>query len=186
MWFALEGCPAIFWPEASNPNVFHPMDIPKEHDVIFVGSNYGVRAKLIKAIEKRRIKVECYGNGWSNGRIPTVEVPILFASSKIILGVGAVRLCTDFYALKMRDFDAPLSGSMYITHANPDLERLFHVGKEIVCYRTVDECAEKAVYYLEHTREREAIARAGYQRALKDHTLEKRFQTLFRILGISW
>jgi len=86
----------------------------------------------------------------------------------------------------MRDFDAPLSGSMYITHANPDLERLFHVGKEIVCYRTVDECAEKAVYYLEHTREREAIARAGYQRALKDHTLEKRFQTLFRILGISW
>ncbi len=184
LWFELEGCPAIFWPEASDPAIFRPMDVPKKYDVSFVGGNYGIREKVVRAIENRGVKVECYGNGWPNGRIPTTDVPELFASSKIILGVGTIGHCEDFYSLKLRDFDATLSGGLYLTHNNPDLHLLFEVGKEIVTYRKPEECAEKVVYYLEHSDEREAIARAGLERALSDHTLEKRFERLFRVLGL--
>ncbi len=183
-WYAVEGCPAVFWPEASDPNVFQPMDVPQKHDVCFVGANYGVRAKVVRAIEKRGVTVACYGNGWPNGRIATEDVPQLFAESKIVLGGGVIGYCEDFYSLKLRDFDGPMSGSLYLTHDNPDLRKLYDVGKEIVTYRTPEECAEKVVYYLEHPDETEAIARAGLDRALKDHTLKTRFEQLFRILGL--
>ncbi|NQU43122.1 glycosyltransferase [bacterium] len=184
LWYAVEGTPAIFWPEASDPAIFHPMAAPKEHDVCFVGANYGVRARVVQALQRRGVAVTCYGNGWGGGRLPTEEVPALFASSKIVLGVGTIKHCSDVYSLKMRDFDATLSGSLYVTHANPDLDLLFEVGEEIVCYHTPEECAERCAWYLEHEAEREKIARAGLARSLRDHTWEKRFEKLFGALGI--
>lgn len=182
VWYAVEGCLAVFWPEASEPSIFHPMDIPKKHDVCFVGGNYGIRTKIVRSIKKRGIKVECYGNGWPNGRIPTQDVPALFASSKIVLGIGTISHCTDLYSLKLRDFDATLSGSMYLTHANPDLELLFDVGNEIVNYKSPKECADKCEYYLANEKEREAIAKAGLARSSRDHTWQVRFDKLFQIL----
>jgi len=183
-WYAAEGLPALFWPEASDPAVFHPMDLPQVHDVCFVGGNYGIRAQIVRTIEKKGIHVTCYGSGWPNGRIATEEMPKLFAQSKIVLGVGTIGHCSDFYALKLRDFDAAMSGSMYLTHANPDLYNLFDVGKEIVCYRTPEECAELCAYYLAHEAERERIARAGLERARRDHTWDARFQMLFKTLDL--
>jgi len=184
-WYMKEGCPALFFPEASDPDIFYPMpELPKMHDVCFVGGCYGIRKKIVKAIEASGVKVAAYGNGWPNGRISIEDVPKLFAQSKIVLGVGTIGHCMDFYSLKMRDFDAPMSGSLYLTHHNSDLENLFVIGKEIETYRTPKECAEKVVYYLSHPDEAEAIGRAGRLRAEKEHTWEKRFNELFEKLGI--
>lgn len=184
-WYLKEGCPALFFPEASDPDIFHPMpELPKIHDVCFVGGCYGIRKKIVKTIAASGVKVAAYGNGWPNGRIAIEDVPELFAQSRIILGVGTIGHCTDFYSLKMRDFDAPMSGSLYLTHHNPDLENLFVIKKEIETYCTPKECAEKVVYYLNHPDEVEAIGRAGCLRAEKEHTWEKRFDGLFEKLGI--
>ena len=185
-WYLKESCPALFFPEASNPDIFHPMpELPKTHDVCFVGACYGIRKKIAKAIEASGVKVAAYGNEWANGRIAIEEVPELFAQSRIILGIGTIGHCTDFYSLKMRDFDVPMSGSLYLTHHNPDLENLFVIGKEIETYRTPKECVEKVVYYLSHPDEAEAIASAGRLRAEKEHTWGKRFSVLFEYLGMS-
>ncbi len=184
LWYAVEGCPAVFWPEASDPNIFQPMDIPQKHDVCFVGANYGIRAKVVRTVEKRGVTVACYGNGWPNGRIATEDVPQLFAESKIVLGVGAIGYCEDFYSLKLRDFDGPMSGSLYLTHDNPDLRKLYDVGKEIVTYRTPEECAEKVVYYLNYPEQASSIAGAGYDRAVREHTWDMRFKQLFDILEL--
>ncbi len=50
---------------------------------------------------------------------------------------------------------------------------LFEEGREIEFFRTPEELVEKAAYYLEHEKERKAIARAGQKRVLKDFTYEK-------------
>lgn len=184
LWYQIEGCPAIYLPEASDPELYKPLHVTKEYDVCFVGANYGIRSKIIRAIEKRGIKVTCYGNGWSNGRIDVEKLPELFARSRIVLGVGTIGHCTDFYALKMRDFDGPMSGSLYLTHDNPDLYDLYEIGKEIVTYRTLEECADKVIYYLNHIEEAEAIAKAGRERAVVEHTWEKRVQKIFKVLGL--
>lgn len=182
-WYLKEGCPAIFFPEASDPAIFYPMpESPKIYDVSFVGGRYGIREQIVLALRKAGISVTAYGVGWENGRIVTEDVPKLFAQSKIILGIGTIGHCCDFYALKMRDFDGPMAGSCYLTHDNPDLHALYEVGKEIVTYRDINECVEKVKYYLEHDSEREQIANAGYESASRDHTWDKRFGDIVRLL----
>ncbi|MCP4713523.1 MAG: glycosyltransferase [Deltaproteobacteria bacterium] len=183
LWYAVEGCPALFWPEAGDPAIFHPMDVSKKHNVCFVGACYGIRKQIVQALQKRGISVTCYGSGWPAGKIATQDIPELFAASKIILGVGTIGHCTDFYSLKQRDFEATLSGSMYLTHANADLNELFAMDTDIVCYATAEECADKCEHFLRHDAARESIARSGLQRSLREHTWQKRFELLFSFLG---
>lgn len=182
-WYLKEGCSALFFPEASDPNIFYPMpQLPKVHDVCFVGARYGIREKIVQELRSAGVSVSAFGSGWECGRLPTEDVPRLFAQSKIVLGIGTIGHCTDFYALKLRDFDGPMSGSFYLTSDNPDLRELYEVGREIETYRDIYDCVEKVKWYLEHDGERESIALAGRQRALNDHTWLRRFSDLFASL----
>ena len=184
LWYQTEGCPAIYLPEASDPDLFNPKNVSKEYDVCFVGANYGIRAKIVRTIEKRGIKVQCYGNGWPNGRIDTRDLPLIFGKARIILGIGTVGHCKDLYSLKMRDFDGPMSGSLYLTHNNPDLYELYEIGKEIETYRNPEECCKKIEYYLSEPLKAQAIAKSGRNRAVWDHTWEKRFNKVFSTIGL--
>ena len=60
---------------------------------------------------------------------------------------------------------------------------MFELGKEVIAYRTPEECAELIWHYLEHESEREEIARAGQQRTLQEHTNYQRMQELVDIVG---
>jgi hypothetical protein len=183
-WYQKEGCPALYFPEASDPEIFHPMPgLPKIHQVSFVGVRYGIREEIVGALRRAGIRVSAYGSGWEAGRIPTEDVSRLFAQSKIVLGVGTIGHCRDFYALKLRDFDGPMSGSLYVTHDNTDLHELFAPGKEIVLYRDVADCVAKVRDLLSQDRAREAIAAAGRARAVRDHTWQGRFSHLFELLS---
>ncbi len=178
-WYEQEGCPALYFPEASDPSIFRPMpELEKIHDVCFVGGRYGVRERIVNSLRRAGICVSTYGNGWEEGRISTNDVPRLFAQSKIVLGVGTIGHCDDFYALKLRDFDAPMSGSCYLTHDNRDLRELYDVGTEITVYSTVDDCVEQVNSLLADDARRESIAVAGRARATRDHTWDRRFSEL--------
>ena len=178
-WYLKEGCPAVFLPEASDPAIFRPMpDLPKVHDVTFIGGRYGIRDTLVRSLREASVSVTAYGQGWEAGRLPTETVPRVLAQSRIILGAGTIGYCKDFYALKLRDFDAPMSGSFYLTHANPDLERLYRWGEEIETFRTIEECIRKCVWFLERPEERETVARRGRARAQAEHTWEGRLRGL--------
>jgi spore maturation protein CgeB len=182
-WYQKEGCPALFFPEASDSEIFHPMpELPKVHDVCFVGGRYGIREKIVTSLRRAGIRVTAYGAGWEGGRLETNEVPRLFAQAKIVLGIGTIGHCEDFYALKMRDFDGPMSGSLYLTHDNPDLRLVYKVGDELATYRSINDCIEKVQWFLNHDYERERIAQAGRARASSGHTWNKRFDDLFAAL----
>jgi hypothetical protein len=148
--------------------------------VAFVGGKYGIREKLVKTLQRAGIRVEAYGTGWPNGRIPTELVPHLFARSQVVLGCGTIRTCSDFYALKLRDFDVPMSGSLYLTHDNPDLYSLFEVGKDILTFKTAQELVDKSKAIL-----------AGHipldglrvrEKFIEHHTWERRFNNLIHVL----
>jgi hypothetical protein len=182
-WYLKENCPAIYLPEASDSDIFHPMSHKtKIYDVCFIGLKYGIREQIVNKLRKKGIKVTVYGRKWESGVIDTKDVPEFFARSKVILGVGTIGHCNDFYALKMRDFDAPMSGSFYITSDNKDLYNLYEINKEIVTYRSINDCIEKIRYYLNHEQEREQIASAGYARVFKEHTWYHRFNTVLNTI----
>lgn len=182
-WFAAEGCPALFFPEASDPNVFWPGN-PREklHDVSFVGERYGIRRRLVEALETAGIAVAARGAGWPYGRIDTPGMARLFAQSRIVLGVGTIGQSEKLLALKLRDFDGPMSGSCYVTHDNPDLRLLYRVGEEIAVYADERQCVDIVRSLLADDDRRERVARAGRARACSTHTWEARFAYLFDVL----
>ncbi len=184
-WYEAEGCRAIYLPEASDSSLFRPLSGSKAHDVCFVGTNYGVRAMMVRSLEREGVRVQTYGTGWPNGRLPTDGVPGLFARSRIVLGCGTIGSCSGFFALKLRDFDGPMSGSLYMTHDNPDLHALFRSGEEIVVFRDLPDMVAKVKYYLTHDEERERIARRGCQRATRQHTWVRRFQAMMTCLRVT-
>lgn len=64
----------------------------------------------------------------------------------------------------------PAAAHLLITDYKDNLSDLFEIGKEIVVYRSAEECAALVNYYLSRPQEAEAIARAGQARTLRDHS----------------
>jgi len=179
-WYEAEGCPAMYFPEASDSDIFRPMpELPKAYDVSFIGGRYGIRERIVRSLRRAGVRVSAWGTGWEGGRIDVPGMARVFAQSRVVLGVGTIGHCRDFHALKLRDFDAPMSGSCYLTHDNPDLASLYEVGTELVTYRTVDDCVAQARALLANPVRAESIGAAGRARALRDHTWTRRFADLF-------
>jgi len=86
--------------------------------------------------------------------------------------------------IKGRNFEITGFGSFFLTEYVSHLEDYYEIGKEIECFKNIPELVEKINYYLAHDEEREKIAKAGYERTLRDHTYEKRFNQIFKIMGL--
>jgi spore maturation protein CgeB len=87
------------------------------------------------------------------------------------------------YANNLRLFEATGVGTTLITDWKVNLHQMFELGKEVVTYRSPHECLELIKYYLEHDEEREAIARAGQERTLREHTYKRRMRELLNIVS---
>ena len=58
------GARPLYCQEASNPNIYHPYDIPLEYDVSFIGQAYGERPGYIRHLLDQGIDVRVWGYGW--------------------------------------------------------------------------------------------------------------------------
>jgi spore maturation protein CgeB len=112
----------------------------------------------------------------------------MYSRSKINLGFST---CGETYKnkdkilqVRLRDFEVPMCGGFYMVEYMEELEEFYEIGKEIVCYKSPEELVDKIKYYLRNDGEREAIRKAGYERCQRDHTWHKRFQNVFKEMGI--
>jgi len=124
--------------------------------------------------------------------LPFEELVKMYSRSRISLGFGGHGPLSEWTkrgrrlaAVKLRDFEAPMSRAFYLTGYIKDLEEFYNIGKEIVCYQDTDDLIDKIKYYLAHEDEAEEVREAGYQRARRDHTWTKRFEKIFKEMGIN-
>lgn len=163
-------------------------------DVAFVGSLFRVHSSREALLEKVCARLpqtrvwgpniddlpsassikKCYqGQAWG------LEMFQILRDSKITLNHhGDVAP----YANNMRLYEATGVNTLLITDWKENLSGMFEPGKEVVVYRTAEECVEMVKYYLEHEQERQAIARAGHARTLQEHTYYQRTQELVEIV----
>ena len=87
--------------------------------------------------------------------------------------------------IKGRHFEIPACGGFLLTSPADDLENFYVPGEEMVLFRDLNDYIEKIRYYLNHDSEREAIAKAGYERTMRGHTYEARSKEIFRKLGLN-
>ena len=115
-----------------------------------------------------------------HGEVWGSEMFTVLASSKIT--VNRHVDVAENYANNMRLFEATGCGALLITDYKDNLHELFEIGVEVVAYRSSEECAELINYYLAHPDEAEAIARAGQERTLREHTYARRMEKTAELL----
>ncbi len=168
-------------------------NISYKYDVSFIGGANPFRKWFVKELVKREIHVHCFGSGWENGRISYEEMEDVFAKSKINLNISnstqydiryllsnprniisTIRASKNKSQTKARIFEIPVQGGFELTEYVPSLEDYFDIGKEITCYRDIDEAELLIKYFLEHELERENIKFNGVKRAREEHTFKNR------------
>ena len=82
----------------------------------------------------------------------------------------------------LRLFEATGTGALLLTDWKENLSEMFEPGKEVIAYKSPEECLELLTYYLEHDEDRAAIASAGQKRTLKEHTYLQRMEEFVAIV----
>lgn len=86
--------------------------------------------------------------------------------------------------IKGRNFEIPGCGGFLLTGHAENLEDYYEVGKEVACFEGENDLIDKVMYYLRHDDERLAIAQAGYERTLHEHTYAHRFDAIFNKMSL--
>lgn len=154
----------IWLPHAVEPQAYPKFDLlTKQYDVCFVGH---VNTKNREDALDRLFSE--FPNFYYGQQLFDAAAR-KYAESKVCFNIAM----TD--DLNMRNFEVMATGSFLLTSYLPDFEDLGLIdGKHLVLYKTMDECIDKAKYYLRHDEEREKIAQAGYEHVLGNHTIQHR------------
>ena len=193
--FRKRGITAYYQPLAFDPRVLQDKKQQgKFHEVTFVGTLSADHSRRMEFLEKLQTHMpfDCWGYQISplakesrmheryQGEAWGREMFALLQASFITLNyhVDAAEQCAN----NMRLFEATGCGALLITDYKENLQDLFDVGREIVAYRSLDECVDLIRFYGHHRDEAQQIAKAGQARTLRDHTYEIRMGQTAEIL----
>lgn len=87
--------------------------------------------------------------------------------------------------VRLRDFEAPMCKTCFLTGHTDEIGEFYKIGEEIDTYASPEELVDKTRFYLARPDSAEKLREAGYQRALRDHTWDRRFEELFRKTGLT-
>jgi spore maturation protein CgeB len=166
---------------ASLPATHVPLSLTAEKEATFVGTATEARRKLVDALARAGHLVETYGAGWDeNGALPFSEMVRLFNVSRVNVNLGGRR----------RPFEVTACGGLLVTTASDELAECFEGDAparrrfaEVVVARDVQELADKMQHYVRRDVERQAIARRGRERLLREHTWAHRYRDIFGRVG---
>jgi spore maturation protein CgeB len=125
----------------------------------------------------------------AKGPIPFEAISEVFAKYEVCLNFSNVwadgrRGSALVPHVRLRDFEAPMSRTCYLTGESDEIREFYEVGREIVTYSSKEELVEKTRFYLSRPDAAEKLRASGYERARRDHTWVRRFEELFRKSGL--
>lgn len=160
----------------------------KKYPITFVGQYTPRRERYFKAINDLGLKIWGY-HGWQRSSLKHIaQRPVSVKMTRDIIRASkiTVNLLNGSDAkqpdqINTRTVETTSVGSFLLVKDTPILHQYFHPQKEVVTFKNPQELRQKTIYYLAHDQEREAIARAGYLRAKRDHTFDVRLKELFQL-----
>ncbi len=162
-------------------------------DLAFVGQIYPERAVIFEELtgydfniygpvceyEPRRCEASnVLREKIKSSRVSLEERKKIYALSKIVLNVEAPDLHIN--STSIRPFEVALCGGFPLVEYKKDLDSLFDVGKDIICFYNPKDLKEKIDYYLRHDDDRVEIARRCRERILRKHMLDKRLREMLK------
>lgn len=151
---------ARWLPFATSPSVHKRLNLPKIHDISFVGNIYPNREILFERLKKRfNVFIK---------KAYMDEMVRIFNQSKIVLNLGIGKT-----GYNMRVFEALGCGGFLLTNEIPKGSRIFEDKRHLV-YFNDDNIEDLIDYYLNHEDDRRRIAFFGYREVRRRHTYDHR------------
>ena len=104
------------------------------------------------------------------------EAPLIFHQTKVNIYITPRTIAT---GIPLRVLEIMSCQGFVLTNYQEDLAAEFVEGKEIVMFRSLEDLIEKTEYYLAHEEERLAIAKAGYEKVLRDYNYAMKLSVIF-------
>ncbi len=188
----MAGCPKTY---------LRSLGTEKKFDVFFCGVAFLNRQQIVRDIEPflKNMRCQILGDGWpdnikfaQNRRLSSTEMADCYAASLVTLNLGRdlhlanMRFQLDPSTPGPRTFEAALAGSVQMFFADSlEIIDYFEPDKEILLF----DSPESFIYQLKklqtYPQKAEQIAKAAQERALQDHTYEKRAAKLLSLCGFS-
>ena len=189
------------WDHIGRP--YTPVPENQKVDCIFAGSPYRIspipRNQLVEALLDRGIGIELYGpsawaqsgrGGMLNGNdrfapyykgnwAQWYNVHTLFARARINFSNHIVR---SLGYLNDRVFMVMGVGGLLLMDNQPEVNKYFEDGKEVVYFSTVKDFADKAYYYLKNPELRNIIGENARKKIMAEHTYSTRVDYLLNVL----
>jgi spore maturation protein CgeB len=168
--------------EGCDEKEFYPVNSVKKYeaDVSFIGTK-NHREEYIQALKDVGLVVKCYGNGY--GEVVSGEdFNAVCSSSKMVLNVQTYPGLEEYFGDRIVKTIA--TGTLSLTLYVPGMENHFENHKNIVWFEDIDSCVENAKLYCSLDREREEIAKNGYDLFKQRYTCLEFVKRLLEMGGI--
>lgn len=159
-------------------NIHKKINLKKKNkDVVFVGTWSKQKGYFIKRLIELGLKIKIYGSNWkkdknfqsirkfiTTGHLKFMNYTKIIRSSKI-----AIALYSDENkdTITARSLEIPAIGTFMLSKKTPTMTKLFKENKEVVFFKTPEECFKKCNFYIHNSRKREIIAKNGYNKVRK-------------------
>ncbi len=198
-----EGAVGVHYlPQAVDPLIHHPVRLSAREikkygaPLSFMGAGYPNRKKFFS--ELIDLPLTIWGTEWDletplggrvrnkNRRLAPGEYVKVYNATDINLNLHSsisevmIDPVADF--INPRTFEIPACGGFQLVDERDGLADVLTPGEEIEIFRSITELREKIEYFINHPEKREAIAEAGGQKVLQNHTFVHRMAEMMSIV----
>jgi spore maturation protein CgeB len=191
-----------YLPAACDPAVHAPCSLTEDEKkrwgspISFVGAGYYNRQESFARLSRYPFKI--WGSEWplckpfdklvqeDSRRLSPDEYVKIFSATDININLHSsseradVDPTGDF--VNPRTFELAACGAFQLVDERSLLNEAFVPGEELVTFRSTSDLKDKIDYYIERPEERRRIALQGRERALRDHSYQKRLQQMLTII----
>ncbi|MGE5691134.1 MAG: glycosyltransferase [Pseudomonadota bacterium] len=186
----------LFW--GADPELFRPVPVDKEHDVVFYGYGDKFRRDWMEAMVARPseqlpdtdfvlvggdFRGEL-GRARELGWRPVNALVHLISACRINLNIGRRPHATVTASSTSRLFELASSGATIVSNPYAGIERWFEPGRELVVVNSAEEAVETYRELLADPAAAEELGRNARERVLDEHTYAQRARRLLDLIGV--
>jgi len=193
----------LFLPHGYNPYLHKPVEGDARDiadygcDVSFIANHTRYKERILDRLLRLRpdLDLRIWGAGWTSRSesqslrrcikgFQLLGEPyargVQTARINLAIMTGVIGRASSGDLTTSRTYTIPAVGGFMLHERNPEVLELYKQSKEIECFDSPEELAEKIEYYLAHPDEREQIARAGHARCVPAYSYDNRMAEILR------
>jgi hypothetical protein len=157
-----------YMPNAYDDTLLKKLDTPKVYDIGFCGS-MGNRDGWVRALQ----------------HYVGMHPDIFMIGDAMVKAINSYKIHWNknhSIDLNYRTFETMGCGTFLITDNTDRLLELFKRNVHLAVYESLQDCIMQIKYYLHNDKEREAMAKAGYDEVRKNHTYKNRAEWILNLI----